>query len=83
VFIAAPCPVISSYRRFYTSAVMQRTAISSQTEYSTTRMEEQYGQALEVEHPRLAGIFSDRYPPQVQCAPGATADKNPSALFSR
>jgi hypothetical protein len=36
-------------------------------------MEEQYGQALEVEHPRLAGIFSDRYPPQVQCAPGATA----------
>jgi hypothetical protein len=37
-------------------------------------MEEQYGQALEVEHPRLAGIFSDRYPPQVQCAPGATAE---------
>jgi hypothetical protein len=42
--------------------VMQHTAISSQTEYSTTRMEEQYGQALEVEHPRLTGIFSDHYP---------------------
>jgi hypothetical protein len=37
-------------------------------------MEEQYGQALDVEHPRLAGIFSDHNLPQVQCAPGATAE---------
>jgi hypothetical protein len=37
-------------------------------------MEEEHGHALGAEHQRLAGIFADRYAPQMQCAPRAPAE---------